>query len=86
MTAHKAQGQTLQKAIVDLQSCHGCEAPYVMLSRVTSLEGLLILRPFDIRRIQCRPSEDTRKEMERLLGIHLQTCHVPTDIDENSPS
>jgi len=46
MTAHKAQGQTMTHAIIDLASCHGTQAPYVMVSQVTSLEGLLILRPF----------------------------------------
>ena len=46
MTAHKAQGQTLKKVIIDLENCRGTESPYVMVSCVTSLEGLLILRPF----------------------------------------
>ena len=53
MTAHKSQGQTMDQAIVDLQSCHGMELLYVMLSQVTSLEGLAILRPFDKQKIQC---------------------------------
>ena len=46
MTAHKAQGQSLPNVIIDLQSCRGTESPYVMVSRVTSLDGLLILRNF----------------------------------------
>ncbi|KAG1839105.1 hypothetical protein DFJ58DRAFT_667927 [Suillus subalutaceus] len=46
MTTHKAQGQTMQRAIIDFEGCSGTEAPYVMLLRVTSLDGLLILRPF----------------------------------------
>ena len=33
MTAHRAQGQTLSNVIVDLQSCRGTEAPYVMISQ-----------------------------------------------------
>ncbi|KAH7917808.1 hypothetical protein BV22DRAFT_983528, partial [Leucogyrophana mollusca] len=66
MTAHKSQGQTLQSAIVDLQSCRGTEAPYVMCSRVTSLDGLLILRPFDFSKITSRCSEDARREERRL--------------------
>ena len=33
MTAHKAQGQTLNHIIIiDLESCKGTEAPYVMVS------------------------------------------------------
>ena len=43
MTAHHAQGQMMDCVIVDLQSCRGTEAPYVMISRACSLEGLLIL-------------------------------------------
>jgi ATP-dependent exoDNAse (exonuclease V) alpha subunit len=62
MTAHKAQGQTVQQAIVDIQSCQSVESVYVMLSRVTTLEGLAILRPFDKQKIQNRMSEDRRKE------------------------
>ena len=62
MTAHRSQGQTLTKVIVDLQSCRGSESPYVMLSRVTSLEGLLILRPFSKTKICCKVSEDLRLE------------------------
>jgi hypothetical protein len=73
MMAHKAQGQTLTKAIIDLQSCKGTEAPYVMLSRVKSLKGLLILRPFEKKKIQCRQSEDVRTEMLRLEALSLET-------------
>lgn len=32
MTAHKAQGQTMTRAIIDLASCRGTQAPYVMVS------------------------------------------------------
>jgi hypothetical protein len=47
ITAHKAQGQTLGKVIVDVASCSGTEQPYVMVSRSTSVSGLIILRDFD---------------------------------------
>jgi hypothetical protein len=47
MTAHRSQGQTLPRATIDYKSCKGTEAPYVMTSRVHSLNNLLILRPFD---------------------------------------
>ncbi|PPQ86519.1 hypothetical protein CVT26_008820 [Gymnopilus dilepis] len=73
LTAHKAQGQTMPKALVDIQSCRGTESPYVMISRVTSLQGLLILRPFDTKKIKCRQSEDVRKEMTRLETLRWQT-------------
>jgi hypothetical protein len=73
MTTHKAQGQTMDKVIVDLESCHGTESPYVMLSRVKSLDGLRILRPFSITKIQCRQSEDTRRELRCLNSLQLFT-------------
>ncbi|KAH7931037.1 hypothetical protein BV22DRAFT_978309, partial [Leucogyrophana mollusca] len=66
MTTHKAQGQTLSKAIVDLESCSGTEAPYVMVSRVTALDGLLILRKFKMSKITSRQSEDARRDEKRL--------------------
>lgn len=94
MTAHKAQGQTMEKAIIDLESCSGTEAPYVMASRVKSLDGLLILRPFDKKKIRCNSSEDTRKEERRLKSMHDNTIHQittgltskrPFDLTEPSP-
>ncbi|PBK86770.1 hypothetical protein ARMGADRAFT_854301, partial [Armillaria gallica] len=73
MTAHKAQGQTLPNVIVDFESCRGTEAPHVMASRVKSLSGLLILRPFKINKIQKRQSEDYRNESHRLRVLQLLT-------------
>jgi len=71
-TAHKAQGQTMNKVIIDLNSCVGTEAAYVMISRCTRLDGLLILRPFPISKITVRRSQDAREEFHRLerLGKH----------------
>ena len=73
MTAHKAQGQSLPNAIIDLQNCRGTESPYVMVSRVTSLDGLLILRNFDRRKISCHQSEETHLENKRLKILRLCT-------------
>ncbi|KAJ4464238.1 hypothetical protein C8J55DRAFT_412949, partial [Lentinula edodes] len=72
-TTHKAQGQTLDTAIVDIESCRGTEAPYVMVSRVRTLDGLLILRPFQFKKIQCRQSQDSRLEHRRLFFLSLET-------------
>lgn len=47
-----------------------------MLSRVTSLDGLLILRPFEKKKIQCRQSEDLRTDMKRLEKLRLQTIRT----------
>ena len=48
-TAHTAQGQTLEAAIVDMQIGAGTSpmASYVAFTRVTKMEDLLIFRPFD---------------------------------------
>jgi ATP-dependent exoDNAse (exonuclease V) alpha subunit len=45
-TVNKIQGQSLEKAIVDLQSAKGMQALYVMISRATALENLAVLRWF----------------------------------------
>jgi hypothetical protein len=73
MTAHKAQGKTMEVVVVDLESTRGTESPYVMLSRAKSLDGVFILRPFRQKVIQCRPSEDVRNEFKRLDVLCHQT-------------
>lgn len=62
-TAHKSQGQTLRKAIVDLVPRNGnikyvgIEFAYVPLSRVRTLNDLTILRPFDPAILTARINE-----------------------------
>lgn len=73
ITGHKSQGRTLEATIADIQSCRGTESVYVMLSRVTSINQLRILRPFNIKKIQCRPSEDSRQETKRQTILNLRT-------------
>ena len=73
ITAHKAQGQTMARVVVDLAGCAGTERPYVMVSRSTSLEGLMILRDFDYSKVTRRHSEDLRKELKRLECLRLKT-------------
>jgi ATP-dependent DNA helicase PIF1 len=53
-TIHKAQGQTLDYAEVDLREVFEYGQAYVALSRVKSLEGLSILG-IDFNRIKCDP-------------------------------
>ncbi|KAF7791121.1 hypothetical protein EIP86_002132 [Pleurotus ostreatoroseus] len=72
-TAHRAQGQSYDKVVVDLQDCQGSECPYVMLSRARSLEGVLILRPFDKRKICTPPAEGLSTELRRLEWLALLT-------------
>ena len=40
MTIHKSQGQTLDRAIVDLEGCFEAGQGYVAVSRLRSLEGM----------------------------------------------
>ena len=46
--------------------CIGTEPPYVMVSRATSLDGLIVLCDFDTKQISKWRSEDLRKEFARL--------------------
>ncbi|KAJ3836601.1 hypothetical protein F5878DRAFT_508778, partial [Lentinula raphanica] len=69
MTAHKSQGGTFNRVVIDLESCMGTERPYVMISRVKSLEGLLILRPFGKGKITCHQSQEVRSELNRLNNL-----------------
>ena len=71
-TDYKNQGRTLQNAIVDLTSAKG-QGVYVMLSRVTTLKGLLVLRWFPNARISQRMSAELREEVERLELIDART-------------
>jgi hypothetical protein len=64
---------TMAKVVIDLQGCTGTEQPYVMISRSTSLQGLVILREFDFGKITKRPSEDLRMEFARLEVLRLET-------------
>jgi hypothetical protein len=60
ITAHKLQGQTLEKVIIDLGSkwCQGAEKPYVMVLCATSLQSLFILCLFNYSKICSHPSQD----------------------------
>ncbi|PPR00579.1 hypothetical protein CVT26_009855 [Gymnopilus dilepis] len=64
-TDFKSQGRTLTRAIVDIQSARG-QGIYVMLSRVTSLSGIAVLRWFPESRIYSRLSQELRDELLRL--------------------
>ena len=69
-TAHKSQGMTLDKAIVDLVPQPNLKSPidinfaYVPLSRVRRLEDLVILRPSDANVIKVKPNPACLAMME----------------------
>ena len=73
MTAHKAQGLTLPRVIIDLTNCRGTESPYVMVSRCPNLSGLLIMRSFPMSKITCRRSQEARNEFTRLDLLRWQS-------------
>ena len=73
VTAHKSQGLSLDNVVVDLQSCSGSESPYVMISRVKSLQGLMVLRPFHRSKISCNLQQDVRDELKRQRLLELGT-------------
>ncbi|KAG1866435.1 hypothetical protein C8R48DRAFT_572162, partial [Suillus tomentosus] len=70
---HKAQGQTMERAIIDFESCNETKAPYVMLSCVTLLDSLLVLHPFNKKKICCRQSEDIHVEEKQQSILAQQT-------------
>ena len=85
--AHKSQGKTLPTVIVDIQSCRGTVSVYVMLLRVTLIDHLRILRPFNIKKIQCCPSEDTQRETQRLSILQMKSwSHTATTSEPVSGS
>nr|GAT48229.1 ATP-dependent DNA helicase [Mycena chlorophos] len=72
-TSHNSQGRSLDKAAVDLASCRNIQSAYVMLSRVRSLKGLCILRPFNLKIIQNHISQELREELERTDRLARKT-------------
>jgi ATP-dependent exoDNAse (exonuclease V) alpha subunit len=69
ITTYKAQGITMNKIVVDLQVPLGTlqvASIYVPLSRVKRAEDVAILRPFDMKVLQIRPSLAQDAELKRL--------------------
>ena len=72
-TAHAAQGQSLKAVIADLALGRGVSsiASYVAITRVTSREGLLIFRPFDLKPFQEGLAEGTALLLKKLRGEEI---------------
>ena len=83
-TDYKSQGRSLTEAIVDPESASSLQGVYVMLSRVRSLAGCAILRPFKVTKVIQRLSQELRTELHRLeeLDHHTQDSH--TSIFQNA--
>ncbi len=73
-TDYKAQGRSLDNAIVDLDSCFSLQGAYVMLSRVRTSDGLAILRPFKPRKVEAELSAELREEFSSLQELDDATA------------
>ena len=76
ITTHKSQGQTLNKVVIDFKLPNKTDdiaAVYVPLSRVKLLDDLVILRYFDYKVLQIKPSNSQVAEIERLEKLYLET-------------
>jgi hypothetical protein len=76
-TDYKSQGQTMEYVIVDISKPPtGSLSPfsvYVALSRSRGRNTIRILRDFDPSLLMHHPSEDLRKDMERIERLDEQT-------------
>ena len=78
ITAHAAQGATIEPCIIDLTDVPGSTtidhaSNYVLLSRVTALKNLLILREFDLNVMKPTFKTDMWKEWQRLIALSTKT-------------
>jgi ATP-dependent exoDNAse (exonuclease V) alpha subunit len=76
ITTYKAQGLTMNKIVVDLQVSLGTvqvASIYVPLSRVKRAQDVAILRPFDVKVLQIRPSLPQDAELKRLDEFNRKT-------------
>jgi hypothetical protein len=72
-TSHNSQGRSMDVCFIDFASCPSIQSAYVMLSRIRTLKGLCILRPFPLERIQNHISEELRNELDRTELIAQKT-------------
>ncbi len=70
---YKCQGRSLSHAIVDLCGCRSLQSAYVMLSRVSCLNNLGVLRWFSPNKIESTLKPQFRREFERLDMLAKKT-------------
>lgn len=73
ITVHKSQGLTFQKAIIDIGDAFAPGQVYVALSRLTSLDGLILSSKIDLRSLSqdelVNAYSKNRSEPEQLHGV-----------------
>lgn len=89
ITVHKSQGLTFDKAVLDVSRAFAPGQAYVALSRLRSLEGLVLLKPFPASGIPSdnhvkeysktrTPEESLRNELDtetvKYLSERLRSC------------
>ena len=67
-TDYKAQGKTFHKLFIDPQGIRAATSPYVMLSRATGLNSIILLRPFTLDQLNT-PWPNLFKPTLALLGV-----------------
>ena len=72
VTDYKSQGRSTRTAYVDIWSSRG-QGAYVMLSRVTTLKGVVILRCFPPDKLYQRLPTDLRNELNHLDDLKAET-------------
>ena len=76
ITVHKSQGLTFQKAIIDIESAFAPGQVYVALSRLTSLNGLILSSPINLNSLNIDQNiknySNTKEEQETLIKIFEQ--------------
>ncbi|CAF1691937.1 unnamed protein product [Adineta ricciae] len=73
ITTHKSQGQSLSKVVIDLKlpkETDDIAAVCVPLSGVKRLSDLIILRHFDYKVLQIKPSKFQVAEIQRLDKLY----------------
>ena len=83
LTGYTAQGQTFDRAVLDITRPTGRGVGmsssadlYVLLSRIKTTSGVLILRPFQESILTQKPNEHMMLEMERLRHLDQSTAEL----------
>lgn len=73
ITIHKSQGLTFDKAVIDVSQAFAAGQVYVALSRLTSLEGLVLTSSFHHKDMPREPALDEFSR-RKLAPDHLETA------------